>query len=497
MKKPNKITRREFLKGTATAGAALLVSCTTPNGPIADLVTASFAPPPRKLYGANEIVNVAVIGCGGKGGGHIKHFDNLKGVKVIAVSDPDMERMENKTKKLKHNVAKHQDFRKILEMKDVDAVIIATPNHWHAPAAILACQAGKDVYVEKPVAHGIWEGRQMVKAARKYNRIIQAGTQQRSDPYYQELKDDLNSGKYGKIKMVHCLKYRTRNSIKKATQPLQMPDSVDYNLWCGPAPMGPVMREKLHYDWHWQWNWGNGEMGNWGPHAVDDLRNILDWDDVPDRVVGAGGRFIWDDDGETPNMHIALFEHKGFRVVVDIRDLPAKKGVKYSSKYMKSTGHNVIICEGGTIRAGRRGAESKDNSGKRIKKYNGDGGGGHAQNFIDAVRSGKRSDLNCDIEVGHQSTMMCLMANIAYRVGKQASIDQVKAAMKDHQDALDTIKSTVTQINANEGDLGAMMLGPQLTFDPKKERFTGADAAEANKLLRYEMRKEFAIPEKI
>ena len=497
MKEPKKITRREVLKGTATAGAALLASCTTPAGPIADLVTAGTASSARKIFSANEVVNVAVIGCGGKGGGHIKGFTRLKGARVIAVSDPDRDRMRKGAKRLRDKVATHQDFRKILDMKDVDAVVIATPNHWHAPMAILASQAGKDVYVEKPVAHGIWESRQMVKAARKYNRIVQAGTQQRSDPYYQKLKDDLKSGMFGKIKMIRCLKYKTRASIGKATRPLQIPDSVDYNLMCGPAPMTPVMRKRLHYDWHWQWSWGDGEMGNWGPHVIDDLRNLLDWDDVPDRVVAAGGRFVWNDDGETPNMHIALFERKGFRVVVDIRYLPKNKSGKGSAKYMGTNGHNVIVCEGATIRSSRGGATVTDNKGNIIRKWKRTEGDGHLQNFIDAVKSGKRSDLNCEIEVGHQSTMMCLLANIAFRVGKRASIDQIKAAMNDHPDALDSIKSIFAQLEANEGDLGKMMLGPQLTFDPKAERFVGADAPGANDFLRYEMRKEFAIPENI
>ncbi|MHC4199623.1 MAG: Gfo/Idh/MocA family protein [Planctomycetota bacterium] len=473
------LSRRRFLKRSAAAGAGVLFL------------------PTGKVLGANNEVRVAIIGTGGMGGGHMGHFNGRHGAKVVAVSDPDKKRMDEKTRKIKHKIAKHQDFRKILDMKDVDAVVIATPNHWHAPAAILACQAGKDVYVQKPVAHCIWESRQMVKAARKYKRIVQAGTQQRSDPYYGKLRADLKSGKYGEIKLVHCLKHNVRGSIGKVSGPQSVPDHIDYDLWCGPAPKTPVMRRKLHYDWHWQWNWGDGEMGNWGPHVVDDLRNILDWDDVPGSVIGAGGRFAWNDDGQTPNMHIALFERKGFKVVVDVRDLPAKKGTRGAMSYMRSRGHNVIVCEGGTIRCGRGGGAAYDKDGKRIKKYSGDAGRNHTRNFIDAVRSRKPGDLNAEIEVGHQSTMMCLLANIAFRVGKEAGADRARQAMKDHKDALDTIESMVKQIKANGDDPNRMMLGPKLTFDPKAEKFVGANAAEGNRLLRYEMRKGFAVPEKV
>jgi predicted dehydrogenase len=478
MARSTRFSRRGFLKSSLAAGVAL--SC-WPRG---------------SVLGANERIGIAVIGIGGRGSGHVSQFDKGDS-KVVALCDADTGHMEGIAKKLGHDVAKCQDLRKIMELKEVDAVVIATPNHWHAPAAILACQAGKDVYVEKPVAHSIWESRQMVKAARKYKRIVQGGTQQRSDPYYADLRADLKSGKYGAMKLIHCLKCQVRPSIGKVSGPQPIPAGVDYNLWCGPASNAPLMRKRLHYDWHWQYNWGDGEMGNWGPHVVDDLRNVLDWDDVPESMVAAGGRFVFDDDADTPNMQMALFDRKGFKVVVDIRDLPMKKGVDGGGAYMKSNGHLVIVCEKGTIRCGRGGGRATDEQGNLIKQYKGTGGGGHDTNFLKAVRSRKVEDLNCDIEVGHQSTMMCLLANIAFRIGKQATVEQAKAAMKEHQDALDTLDSYAKQIGDNGGDIKELMLGPKLTFDPKAEKFTGANADEANKLLRYEMRKEFAVPEEV
>jgi predicted dehydrogenase len=479
MKKRNGSTRRRFLKTGAAVGAALWL---TPAGTV---------------LGANERIGIAVIGCGGKGGGHIKQLKGMKDVNIVALCDADKRRMEQHAKGIKGSVQQVQDLRRIFEMKDVDAVLIATPNHWHAPASIMASQAGKDSYVEKPVAHSIWEGRKMVEAARKYNRVVQGGTQQRSDAFYGQLRKDLQSGTFGAVKLVHCLKHNRRASIGKVTSPQQPPSSVDYNLWCGPAPKTPVMRKNFHYDWHWQWSWGNGEMGNWGPHVVDDLRNILGWDDVPESVIGAGGRFGWDDNGETPNMHIALFEHKGMKIVVDVRDLPDKKGSRSPGSYMRSRGHNVIICEGATIRVGRGGGGAYDSGGKKIKSYRGNSGREHISNWIGAIKARDPQKLNCEVEVGHQSTMMCLMANIAMRVGSTASLDQVKSAMSEHQDAVDTLEHMAAQLSANGVADTSMTLGPKLTFDTKREVFTGPHADEANKIVRQEMRSEFAVPDNV
>jgi hypothetical protein len=249
-------------------------------------------------------------------------------------------------------VARHQDFRRILDDKNIDVVVIATPNHWHAPMTIMACKAGKHVYVEKPVSHGIWEGRQMVKAARDHDRIVQAGTQHRSDPALRELAADLRSGRYGKVLWIHCSRLVAREPIGKVAEPVPVPNHIDYNLWAGPAPMTPVMRMNFHYDWHWQWNWGDGEMGNWGIHYVDDVLNFLELDTVPTRVIAAGNRFAWNDDGQTPNMHMALFDLKGIPLVVDIRNLPdlqrpegQRAGGDGGAVYLRMRHGNYIMCE--------------------------------------------------------------------------------------------------------------------------------------------------------
>ncbi|MCH7871876.1 MAG: Gfo/Idh/MocA family oxidoreductase [Planctomycetes bacterium] len=479
----NEITRREFVAGAVATGATLFL-------------------PTARVLGANDRINIAIIGCGGRGGAHINAFNKIEGVRVAAISDPDLKRMEAGAEKLAAPVTRHQDFRRILDDKSIDAVVIATPNHWHAPMTIMACRAGKHVYVEKPVSHGIWEGRKMVEAARANNRIVQAGTQHRSDPYLNELSADLKAGKYGKVLWIHCSKLGARKPIGKVSAATKLPDHIDYNLWAGPAPMTPVMRKSFHYDWHWQWNWGNGEMGNWGIHYIDDVLNILDLSTVPNSVIAAGNRFAWDDDGQTPNMHMALFDYQGMPLVIDIRNLPDPKrpqgkraGGNGGAVYRQTRQGNFIMCESAVIRVARGGGKSYDkDSNETIKQYKGTGGSGHDVNFIKAVRSGKRCDLNAEIEVSHRSAILCHQANISYRMGEQASADQITESVSRHPDAVDTLRDMLEQVHGNGVDLKStpFMLGPKLTFDPQRERFTGSHAEVANGFVRREYRAPFA-----
>ncbi|MHC4741301.1 MAG: Gfo/Idh/MocA family protein, partial [Planctomycetota bacterium] len=363
------------------------------------------------------------------------------------------------------------------------------------------CQAGKDVYVEKPVSHSIWEGRKMVEATRKYKRIVQAGTQHRSCPGVQAAAADVQAGKYGKVLWVHCSKLGARGSIGKVTSPQPVPANIDYNLWAGPAPMTPVMRKNFHYDWHWQWNWGDGEMANWGIHYLDDVRHILGWDDVPTKMVSAGNRFAWDDNGETPNMHFALMYYNGLPVVIDIRNLPdpKRKGNKSGAVYLGSRGGNWIQCEKGYIKIARGGGWAYDNDGEKVKQYKGNGGSKHAQNFIDCMRSRRSEDLACDMEVGHLGTVVCHQANVAWRAGKDASVDEVRASVKDHEDAVNTLNDMLEQLDGNGVDpkKDKFVLGPVLTYDRKSERFVGAHADKANKYVKCSYREPFVMPNSV
>ncbi len=489
----NQVSRRRFLKRGLAATAGSYAALSSVGGLM------------PSVLGANDEIRVAVAGIRGRGNGHINHFQSLKGVKVVALCDPDKkvlaERMKQVKDKYGTDVKGDIDIRKILDLKDVDVLVIATPNHWHSLMTIWACQAGKDVYVEKPVSHSIWEGRKMVEAARKYNRIVQAGTQQRSCPATIEAARDIQAGKYGKVQWVHCSKLGARGPIGKVTSPQPVPEHIDYNLWAGPAPMTPVMRKQFHYDWHWQWNWGDGEMANWGVHYLDDLHHILGWKDIPDKVVAAGNRFAWDDNGETPNMHFALLHYDGLPVVIDIRNLPdpKRRGGKSGAVYLGSRGGNHIQCEAGYIRISRGGGWFYDNDGKRVHQYKGNAGSGHAQNFIDAVRSRRRQDQAAEIAVGHQSTAICHQANLAWRAGSQASVDEVREAMKSHEDALNTLKDMLEQIDGNGVDLARehFVLGPALTYDRASERFTGPNAQKANKYVKCSYRDGFVVPESV
>jgi len=470
------VSRRQFL---ASAGA----------------LGVGFSLFPSRVLGANERVNLGLIGIGKKGGGHLRDFGSLKNAEIIAASDLDPVRLGRAGSKVK----KHKDFRRLLEMKDVDAVIIVTPDHWHCLAAIMAFQAGKHAYVEKPVSHSIWEGRKMVEACRKYDRISQAGTQQRSCPAVQECAEDVQSGVYGKVLWVHCSQLSSRAPIGKVDGPQPPPPGLDYDMWAGPAPKAPIRRKRFHYDWHWQWNWGTGEMGNWGVHYIDDLRNILGWDDVPDNVMALGNRW-WDDDGETPNMHLGLMEHKGVKIVVDIRNLEDPgRGGDAGAVYLGSRSGNYIMCEKAFIRISRGGGKAYDKDGKQIKQYKGDGGDGHAANFVDAVRNESSSKLNCEIETGHLSSSICHLINISYRLGKASSVEALRENVSKHESAVNALNSVLDQLNRNSVDLEKkpFIVGPKLSYDPKKEEFVGTQAQEANAFVRYPYRKGFVVPEKI
>ncbi len=483
----NHVTRRHFLGQSLSTAAGVYLG--------------SHVSSRASAKGANNEVRVAVAGIHNQGNGHIERFQSVEGVQIVALCDPDSQVLAQRVKEFESKYGKsvqgYADVRDVLDRKDIDALVIAAPNHWHSLMAIWACQAGKDVYVEKPVSHCVWEGRKMVEAAHKYNRVVQAGTQQRSCPAVQEVARDVQSGKYGKVLWIHCSKLGSRDPIGKVTTPQSVPSNIDYNLWAGPAPMTPVMRKQFHYDWHWQWNWGDGEMANWGIHYLDDVRHILGSDTVPTKIQAAGNRFCWDDNGQTPNMHMALATYGDIPVVIDIRNLPdpLRKGGKSGAVYLNSRGSNHIECEGASIRLSRGGGGAYNRANKRIHQYVGDGGRSHTQNFIDAVRSRRPKDLACEIEVGHLSTVICHQANIAWRVGQTATVDQCHHALQSHPDALNTLTDMLQQLGGNRVNLTKhpFVLGPKLTYDPAKEQFVGSHASEANKYLKCTYRDPFVI----
>jgi len=481
-------TRRSFLKHSILATTGL------------HFTTALSS---SRVVGANDRIRLGFIGLGWRGGQMVEQFKKIKGVEIVWLCDADSN-LINKAKSQAPNAKTSQDLRHVIEDPEVDAVVISTCTHWHALATIWACQAGKDVYVEKPVSHNVWEGRKMVEAARKYNRIVQGGTQQRSDPLQQRIKDFLDSGELGKIKYVRCNHYSRRASIGRIEQPLKPPASVDYNLWLGPAQEEPIMRPKFHYDWHWIWNTGNGEMGNWGAHIIDDVCNVVFRDKVrlPKKIISGGGRFGWNDAGETPNTQFLAIDTGDVPVVMEIRNLPRRKGQSANDVYARrrTAAFLIIECENGYYAGGRGGGSAHDLEGKVIKRFSGNGGGDHPGNFINAMRDRKSESLMAEIELSHYSSAWCHLANVSWRLGQAADLDEAKAQLADLEPWQEVLEDLPRHLNANEIELnrGDMRLGKMLEIDVAAESLIGDFATpDALALLTREYRKGFEIPDKI
>jgi len=347
---------------------------------------------------------------------------------LVALCDVDRDVLDREAQKLRNvenPVETYTDVRKLLENKDIDAISTASPNHWHALISIWACQAGKDVYVEKPVSHNVWERRKIVEAARKYGRIVQTGTQSRSNMALREALAWVQAGNLGKIKVARGLCYKRRDSIGKVEGPQPVPASVDYDLWCGPAPKTPLMRKRLHYDWHWVWPTGSGDLGNQGIHQMDICRWALGKQELSPRVFSVGGRLGYVDDGETPNTQFVVHDYRDALLIFEVRGLPARSGAAEMDKYRTQSVGNVIECEGGYLAE----TVAYDNQGKEIKKFV-EKGEGHHENFIKAVRSRKPSDLHAEILEGHLSSALCHMGNISYKLGSQTSPEEVREGLK-------------------------------------------------------------------
>jgi len=465
-----------FLKGSILSTAAL------------SLPARSYA----QVAGANDAIRVAVVGFNGQGGSHIKALQAIPGVRLVALCDADQAVLDRGVKTLATQnitVQPYQDVRQLLDNKNIDAISTATPNHWHALLTIWACQAGKDVYVEKPVSHNVFEGRKAVEAARKYNRIVQTGTQCRSSRGLIDAIKWLHEGNLGKITLARGLCYKSRPSIGKSDAPTPIPPSINYDLWCGPAPADPLTRKKLHYDWHWVWATGSGDLGNQGIHQMDIARWVLREDHLSPRVFSVGGRLAYIDDGETPNTQFVFHDYPAAPLIFEVRGL---KTPKY-----RGAGVGVVIdCEGGSmVIPSYSTATAFDKDDKEIKKWS--GGGSHHGNWIKAVRSRKSSDLNADILQGHLSSALCHTGNISYRLGATDSPDAIKEKLKSDKSALETFDRMASHLADNQVDLTLTKatLGAFLKMDPNTERFLDND--KANALLTRNYRKPYVVPETV
>ena len=416
--------RRRFVRDTATAAAGALFAG-------APALAAS-------RFGANDRIRVAVIGLRGRGRSHIRAISELQqkaNVELAAFCDIDenvmAERLDQYVRDTGRKAPAHYvDMREVFDRPDIDAVFFATPNHWHSLGTIWACQAGKDVYVEKPLSHNAFEGRIAVKAARKYGRVVQHGTQNRSSPQIIEAVERLREGVIGEVYMARGLAYKWRRSIGRHEEG-PIPEGVHYDLWKGPAPDRPFSNLRLHNKWHWQWDYGNGELGNQGVHQLDIMRWALDLG-VPTRVQSMGGNFVHDDDQETPNVQQALYEYEGrklnltFEIRPWISNVEAGIGEEWPTHgvctgliFYGSEGYMVLPHYAAYYtylgKQKTKGPFAEDPNDK-IKDQP------HFDNFIQAMRD--RKGLTADVEQGHKSSLMAHLANISYRVGRQVRFDE-------------------------------------------------------------------------
>ncbi|HUH20213.1 Gfo/Idh/MocA family oxidoreductase [Albibacterium sp.] len=452
MEKEEQNSRRSFLK-TAATGA--LIAAVTPTTLSAQVTKPVIIPASAK--GANDRIRVAVAGINGRGKSHIETIMELAGngnVEVVTLCDPDMNLLRDRAKsfedKYGRKVAIEQDFRKVLDDKDIDAVTLATPNHWHALQTVWACQAGKDVYVEKPATHNIYEGKKIVEAAYKYNRIVQHGVQLRSSVAIREAVKHLEEGLIGRVYMARGLVFRSRPDIgNKGIS--RTPTGLNYDLWCGPAPMRPFTEDLVHYNWHWHWDYGNGDVGNQGIHETDLCMWGLGVDSLPERITSMGGKFLWDDSKEVPEIQTSIYHYPKEKKIIqfevrnwytNLEDGAGVGNIFYGDKgYLVVNGYGTYESFLGPKR--EKGPSRKEGGELTL----------HFQNWFDAIRARDMSIQNGPVQTGALSSSLAHLGNVSYRLGKQ------------------------------------------LQFDPVAERFIGDSEAEANSMLSRDYRAPYLLPE--
>jgi predicted dehydrogenase len=473
------VTRRRFLKTAAAASAAVSFPWVASSS----------------VLGANDAIAMGIVGLGIRGSGaHLPAFQAQPGVRVIALCDPDRQRVEAAAeacrKKDGHQVDAYADMRRLFDRKDIDAIGNATQNYWHGLSTIWACQAGKHVYCEKPLSHYIWEGRQMVNAARKYDRLVQCGTQRRSEKQVHAMIAWLREGHLGKIQYLVAFANKPRTSIGKRDTPLEIPESVDYDLWCGPTRKEPIYRDRLQYDCSFCWNTGGGESANQGVHEIDVARWCLGETHLPRRVMSIGGRFVFNDAGDCPNTQIIYYDYPTAPIIYEVHNLRAAKDSNDIPKYRGIQTGVVVQCEGGW--ASLHQGVAYDTQGKKIQEF--ESGGDHFANFIDAVRAGDRSKLNAEVLEGHLSTRICHTGNISYRLGAQASQGEIRRQIQDIPVWSETFDRLVEHLKAHEVDVDSpsITIGPWLETDEANECFK--DNAQANELVHGYYREPYVVP---
>ncbi|MCP5539948.1 MAG: Gfo/Idh/MocA family oxidoreductase [Akkermansiaceae bacterium] len=488
-------SRRQFLKYGAGFGLAL-------------------AWPNSKVLGANGDIRIGIAGVNGRGQAHMSAFSGMKGVRVAALCDVDPAVLDARVTKLLDKsgfaVQGFGDLREMFEKGEIDAFSTATPNHWHTLAGVWALQAGKDAYVEKPISHNLWEGRQLVNLSRKLDKICQGGTQSRSMGAVQAAVKFIHDGGLGKIKYVKGMCYKPRQSIGKGGGG-EIPAGVNYDIWCGPAELEkPLRRKKFHYDWHWFYAYGNGDMGNQGIHQMDVARWFLNESKIAPVSFSIGGRLGYDDDGETPNTQLAWHDYESAPLIFETRGLPSAKqyqekdwgkNMNKPEEFDDQSGISVVVvCEGGNLFCDAGGKVFvKDTAGKSMdapKPFDSDD---NFVNFIKAVQSRKREDQYAECLETHLSSALCHTGQISHQLGKSVHQGDVREAIKSDKLLSERYVAMEEHLAANGVDLNAetISLGPMLKLNPDTERFEGngdLDAA-ANALARPKYREPYVVPE--
>jgi predicted dehydrogenase len=478
----SQLTRRRFLGRTLAAAATVTIAGTKSSG---------------RVLGANDVIRVGVAGIHGQGKGHIEQYLGLKGAQVTYLIDPDTSLFASRGAPVREKWGRAprcvQDVRKALEDKELDVLSIAAPNHWHSLMTVWACQAGKDVYVEKPLSHNITEGRRCVEAARRFGRIVQHGTQQRSSPGRAREIAAVQSGKYGKLLVSKGYCCKPRWSIGRQA-PAPPPAGLDFDLWLGPAPQQPYHGNLVHYNWHWFWDFGDGDIGNQGIHEMDVARWAIRGAGLPPRVWSLGGRFAYEDQGQTPNMQMAVFEYGDTLLVFEVRGLVDKPKdspfrFKVANEYYTSDG----LITGGKFYP--RGGKPEELAPFEVKVTPGGAWG----SFLHAVRSRKVADCNADVEQGHLSCVLVHAANISYRLGERVPFDAKSQRLGDNAEVVATFHNLTSNLRGVGVKLEetSYQLGRTLRLDPRSERFIGEGADQANAFLTRRYRKPFVVPEKV
>ena len=476
-----RVNRRRFLQATAAGATAL-----------------SMPSIGAAVLGANDRFRMGVAGLNGRGGSHIGGFSGQSTVEIAYVCDPDERVLARKQRdvanraKGKYECQGVTDVRKILEDKKVDAISVATPNHWHSLMTIWAAQAGKHCYVEKPASHDVYEGRVATEAWKKYGVVIQHGTQQRSSSGVAGLHEAIKAGKWGKLKIAYgyCCKPRGGIGFKKPSDP---PAHLDWDLWRGPAVIDEYHGNFVHYNWHWFWETGNGDLNNQGTHQLDVAQWAIDDDQThPVETFALGGRFNWNDQGTTPNSMFAAARYpNGQWVFFNVRN------VNYKG-YKRQVENEYYFEDGGKIvrnvyypKGSSKGERVNVPAGKVTP-------GGNWGSFVRACRAKDQKMANGNMEVAHYSCVLGHVMNNSYRLGEEVPFNKKAGRFGDNKDAHEHFMKLHAIMRDGCGvpeDKAKYVVGPTLQFDPKTEQFTGPRAAEANKLLRDPNRKGFEIPD--